>query len=71
MCIRDSSITIELSLFKPPTDTTPHKKAHIGGNQVTGFVSSRRDIKLGVLLKFIRSLLITALSPYCLTDCVF
>ena len=48
---RPDSIIITLSLFKPPTDTTPHKKAHIGGNQVTGFMSSRRDTKLGVLLK--------------------
>ena len=44
-----------LSLFKAPTDTTPHKKAHIGGNQVTGLMSSKREIKLGVLLKLIGS----------------
>jgi hypothetical protein len=48
---RPDNMSIILLLFKAPTDTTPHKKAHIGGNQVTGFISSRSDIKLGVLVK--------------------
>ena len=30
----------QFSLIEMPDDTTPHMKAHIGGNQVTGLVSS-------------------------------
>ena len=30
----------QFSLIDIPEDTTPHMKAHIGGNQVTGLVSS-------------------------------
>ena len=48
---RPATRNSQLSAIEAPDATTPHRNAHIGGNQVTGLASSTTSFNAGTGVK--------------------